>query len=87
MAHFAKINENNVVETIIVVGNDDILDENGQESEAVGKAFIASIGLNGTWVQTSYNGNFRERYASTGMIYDSELDIFHYPQEEEMVTE
>ena len=50
MAHFAKIQDTKVVE-VIVVSNDDA------PTEADGQAFIASIGLNGVWVQTSYNNN------------------------------
>ena len=50
MAHFAKIQDTKVVE-IIVIGNDDA------PTEIDGQAFIASIGLDGVWVQTSYNNN------------------------------
>ena len=75
MAHFVKINENYCGQ-IIVVRNEDILDENGNESEAVGQAFIASIGLDGTWLQTSYNNSFRGKYAGSGDKYDPELDQF-----------
>ena len=82
MAHFAKIDEHGIVQQVIVVRNEDILDETGQESEAVGQAFIASIGLDGTWVQTSYSGSFRGRYAGTGMIYDADLDEFVNPPTE-----
>jgi hypothetical protein len=73
----------NVCGDVIVVRNEDILDENGNESEAVGQAFIASIGLEGTWMQTSYNGSFRGRYAGPGMKYDPELDEFVTPTIEE----
>jgi hypothetical protein len=86
MAHFVKIDENNSCGQIIVVRNEDILDENGNESESVGQAFIASIGLDGTWLQTSYNGSFRGTYAS-GCIYDPELDEFKYPTVTEEITE
>jgi hypothetical protein len=83
MAHFVKIDENNVVRQVIVVRNEDILDENGNESEAVGQAFIASIGLDGTWLQTSYNSSFRGKYACPGEVYDPELDEFVAPTIEE----
>jgi hypothetical protein len=68
MAHFAKI-ENGVVRKVIVVGNDDAPDE------ATGQAFIASIGLAGDWVQTSYNNNpvegkSRGKYAGIGDLWD-----------------
>jgi len=79
MAHFAKINADGVVEQVIVVRNEDCLDASGQESEAVGQAFIASIGLDGEWIQTSYNGNFRGQYAGAGMMYDRDLDEFVAP--------
>ena len=76
MAHFAKINENNVVETVINVSNDDCGGGNFPESEPIGQAFIASIGLTGTWLQTSYNNNFREMYASIGGTYDATNNVF-----------
>jgi hypothetical protein len=85
MAHFVKMN-GNACGQIIVVRNEDILDENGNESEAVGQAFIASIGLDGTWLQTSYNGSFRGRYAS-GCIYDPELDEFKISTVQEEIPE
>jgi hypothetical protein len=86
MAHFVKMNDN-ICGQIVVVNNDVILDENGNQSEAVGQAFIASIGLEGDWLQCSYNGTFRGMYPKSGMIYDSELDIFTYPTVQEEVTE
>jgi len=68
MAHFAKI-QNGIVAQVIVVGNDDA------PTEAAGKAFIASIGLDGEWVQTSYNNNpvegaSRGKYAGIGDLWD-----------------
>ena len=62
MAHFAKINENNVVEEIIVIDNKDCQNLDFPESEVIGQMFITSIGLDGTWKQTSYNSNFRKKY-------------------------
>ena len=87
MAHFVKIDENKVVRQVIAVRNEDILDNTGNESEEIGQAFIASIGLDGTWLQTSYNHSFRGRYALLGMIYALELDEFKFPTIEEEVTE
>ena len=75
MAHFAQIDENGVVLQVIVVNNEDILDENGQESEAIGIAFCQNL-LGGDWVQTSYNNNFRKQYASIGGKYLPEPDVF-----------
>ena len=78
MAHFAKVNNNNV-EQVIVVANSDCGGGEFPESEPIGQAFIASIGLDGEWLQTSYNGNFRGAYAGMGFAYDSELDVFVAP--------
>lgn len=79
MAHFAKVNDQGIVEQVIVVNNEDILTKEGKESEIVGKRFIKSIGLEGTWVQTSYNENFRGKYAGIGDTYDSVNDVFVSP--------
>lgn len=75
MAHFAKINNEGIVEQVIVINNEDILTKDGRESEVVGKRFIKSLGLEGTWVQTSYSGNLvngedRGPYAGIGYIWD-----------------
>ena len=82
MAHFAKINQQNKVTEVIVVANSDCDDLPFPDSEPVGQAFIASLGLEGTWKQTSYNGNFRERYAGIGYTYDEANDEFVAPEVE-----
>ena len=80
MAHFAKI-ENNIVTQVIVVNNDDITDENGNESEAIGIQFCKQLfGEDTVWVQTSYNNNFRKNYAGIDSTYDSTRDAFIPPQ-------
>jgi hypothetical protein len=79
MAHFAKLNEENIVTQVIVVDNKDILDENGQESEQKGIEFCANL-LGGTWIQTSYNASFRKNYAGFDYIYDEALDAFIPPK-------
>lgn len=77
MAHFAEINENNEVVRVVVVDNSKII-VNGVESEAAGVSFLKSLyGAETKWVQTSYHGNFRARYASIGFVYDSALDAFY----------
>jgi hypothetical protein len=76
MAHFAKINEFNIVEQVIVVSNDDCGGGNFPESEPIGQVFIASIGLEGLWLQTSYSGSFRGAYAGNGYWYDVDSDEF-----------
>ena len=78
MAHFAKL-ENNVVTQVIVVSNQDILDEQGQESEEKGIAFCSNL-LGGTWKQTSYNGKIRKNYAGIGYTYDEGRDAFIPPK-------
>jgi hypothetical protein len=80
MAHFAQVDESNTVRQVIVVSNDDCGGGDFPESEPVGQAFIASLGLAGTWLQTSYHANFRGLYAGIGSTYDAELDEFVAPQ-------
>jgi hypothetical protein len=75
MAHFAQIDEQGTVVQVIVVNNEDILDENGQESEAIGKQFCNNL-LDGEWVQTSYNSNMRKQYAVIGGSFDAVNDVF-----------
>ena len=81
MAHFAQLDENNVVTQVIVVGNDDIKDVNGNEVESIGVAFCQKLlGADTNWKQTSYNSNMRVRYAGIGYSYNAELDAFVAPQ-------
>lgn len=80
MAHFAKLDSNNIVTTVIVVSNDDCGGGEFPASEAIGQAFLASIGLDGVWKQTSYHHNFRKRYAGVGFSYDATADVFVAPQ-------
>jgi hypothetical protein len=79
MAHFAKV-ENNIVQQIIVVSNENCGGGELPESEPIGQAFIASLGLEGKWLQTSYNGNFRGAYAGIGFTYNEESDTFVAPE-------
>ena len=78
MAHFAKI-ENNTVKNVIVVSNDDCGGGEFPDSEPIGQEFIASLGLSGEWLQTSYHANFRGCYASIGFTYDPNNDVFVAP--------
>ena len=75
MAHFAKLNENNIVEQVIVVADSDCLDADNNESESVGVAFCVAL-LGGTWKQTSYNNNIRKQFASINSTYDASADEF-----------
>jgi len=84
MAHFAQIDDQNIVVQVIVVNNEVLLDENGQENEHKGAAFCMSLfGENTRWVQTSYNANFRNVYAGIGYKFDSVANIFIPPDETE----
>ena len=81
MAHFAQIDYENKVLRVSVVRNEDTLDADGNESEQIGIEFLKSIhGGSTRWVQTSYNNNFRFRYAGIGMVYNVEHDVFLNPQ-------
>jgi hypothetical protein len=84
MANFAQVDETNTVTEVIAVSNETLDYLPFPESEPVGQAFIASIGLGGEWLQTSYNNNFRGRYAGIGYTYDAELDEFIAPVVEEI---
>ena len=84
MAHFANV-QNNQVGQVIVVSNDDCDNLDFPESEPVGQTFIASLGISGKWLQTSYNGNFRGTYAGEGFTYDEESDVFVAPVTPEVI--
>lgn len=72
MAHFAEIDEDNKVVRVLVV-------DNSQEHR--GEDFLAQdLGLGGKWVQTSYNNNFRGKFAGIGDFYDEKKDIFITPK-------
>lgn len=80
MAHFAQLDENNVVTQVIVVANEELLLD-GVESETRGVVFCKSLfGEDTKWKQTSYNGNIRKNYAGTGYTYDADLDAFIAPK-------
>jgi len=78
MAHFAKI-EDGIVTDVIVVANSDCGGGEFPDSEPIGQAFLASLGLTGQWLQTSYSASFRNIYASRGWLYNSKDDIFELP--------
>ena len=79
MAHFAELDQNNVVQRVIVVHNNELLDENNVEQEILGQSFCTQL-LGGTWIQTSYNASFRKNYAGTGFTYDSIRNAFISPK-------
>jgi hypothetical protein len=80
MAHFAKLDSNNIVTQVVVVNNEVILKADNTESEYKGKTFLNSLFGSATWVQTSYNGNIRKQFAGFGYTYDSTNDVFIVPQ-------
>ena len=80
MAHFAQVSDNKVT-NVIVIANDDCDNLPFPESEPVGQAYIASLGENGEWLQTSYNANFRGLYAGIGYTYNRRTDKFVAPVE------
>ena len=70
MAHFAKINDKNIVENVVVINNVDVLNSSGDEEEGIGVAFCRELfDQEGKWKQTSYNNNMRGNYAGIGMTY------------------
>lgn len=85
MAHYAKIDENNVVTQVIVVDNKDTADAFGVEKEYIGAAFCERL-LGGTWKQTSYNANFRKNYAGIGYTFDAARDAFIPPRPSDDAT-
>ena len=79
MAHFAQI-ENGLVRQVVVVADADCGGGQFPDSEPVGQAFLASLGLGDGWLQTSYNNNFRGVYAGIGYSYDEANDVFVKPE-------
>lgn len=77
MAHFAEIDETSIVLRVLVVPN---------EEEANGQEYLSNIlGLGGTWIQTSYNGNIRKNFAGIGFTYDPVRDAFIAPEPEDAI--
>lgn len=80
MAHFAELDNDNTVIAVVVVDNDRCGSDPSKEEER-GIAYLASVlGPGRRWIQTSYNGNFRKRYATIGGLYNAEYDAFIAPQ-------
>ena len=77
MAHFAKLDENNIVLNVIVVNND-VLDSLNEEQSGI--EFLTNLFGYSNWKQTSYNNNFRIRFAGIGGKYDPVKDIFIDPK-------
>ena len=81
MAHFAELNSENKVIGVLKVENTVILDENNQEQESLGIAFLQGLfGSDKIYKQTSYLGNIRKNYAGIGFTYDASRDAFIPPK-------
>jgi hypothetical protein len=81
MAHFAQLDDNNVVLQVVVVGNDVIQNLPFPDSEPIGVEFCQSLyGADTLWKQTSYNDTFRGTYAGIGYLYDPVKDEFTHPE-------
>jgi hypothetical protein len=80
MAHFAEIDDNNIVLRVVVVDNKDTSNAAGVEKEYIGAAYLESL-LGGTWVQTSYNATIRKNYAGIGYTFDKTRDAFIPPKQ------
>ena len=77
MAHFAEIDETSIVLRVLVVPN---------EEEANGQDYLSNtLGLGGTWLQTSYNGNICKNFAGIGFTYDPVRDAFIAPEPEDAI--
>lgn len=80
MAHFARLDDNNIVTRVEVVNNTVLLDAAGPENETLGIQFLQGLYGPGRWKQTSYNGTFRKNYAGIGFLYDGVRDAFIPPR-------
>ena len=76
MAHFAELDDNNVVTRVVVVGNDCV----PSDEHVDGETWCTNFFKSGTWKQTSYNHNFRKQYAGIGYTYDAAKNKFISPQ-------
>ena len=83
MAHFAELNSSNEVLRVVVISNDDVA-ANGGDQSSQAETFVSNLvphSTDGTsWKQTSYNNNFRKQYAGIGFTYDSSKDKFIIPK-------
>lgn len=79
MAHFAELDIDNRVVRVIVISNNDLIGNTNQENEQIGIQLCKQIAGGDRWIQTSYNNNFRKKYANPGDIYINEKDVFYDP--------
>lgn len=84
MAHFALVDDSNIVREVITLADSACKGGKFPASESIGRAFIAApepngLGREGVWYQTSYNAKFRGIYAGVGWSYDPTTDVFVPP--------
>jgi len=83
MAHFAELNSSNEVLRVVVISNDDV-NANGGDQSSQAETFVSNLVPHSTggtaWKQTSYNNNFRKQYAGIGHTYDASKNKFILPQ-------
>lgn len=79
MAHFAELDERNIVTSVIVVDNFRLGDDPAKEEER-GVEYLRNVLGNRRWAQTSFNGKFRKQFAGIGYFFDSDNDVFIEPQ-------
>jgi hypothetical protein len=83
MAHYARVNSENIVTYVTPIPNEMITDENGVEHEEWALTHLYSTipdSVNDRWIQTSYNNNFRKRYAGLGYTWDEVRNAFIPPK-------
>lgn len=80
MAHFAQLDDNDNVINVVVIADSDCIDSKGKESEFIGSKLCNTM-WGGRWIQTSFTGRIRKRFAAVGMQYLQEHDVFVYPRE------
>jgi hypothetical protein len=83
MAYYARVNDDNIVTYVTSLPNEMITDENGIEHEELALSHLYSTipdSVGDRWIQTSYNNNFRKRYAGLGYSWNEEFDAFIPPK-------
>lgn len=81
MAHFAQLDQENNVVSVVVVANNHCLNANGEEDETVGRNYLRLLfGEDTRWMQASYNCNIRKHFPTSGFTYDAARDAFIPPK-------
>jgi len=80
MAHYAKLGLNSKVIGVLVVDNESITDDAGNEIEQLGVDYLMNLTGYPFWIQTSYNASIRKNYAGISFRYDEDRDAFIPPK-------